>query len=200
MTWAPDYATKLELAAYARIADAADDTQLDLALSAASRAVDSFTRRQFGQTAGTEARTYTAVWDAYRCRWVIPVDDFMDATGLTVTVPTGTVDLFAKQPANAVTKGMPWTRLVVDKAAAYSPTGAEDEVTVTAKWGWIQPWPATIKQATLLQASRVFARRESPYGVAGSPQMGSELRLLEKMDADVAVMLTPYVRKRLKVG
>jgi len=125
MTWAPDYATKTDLAAYARITDSVDDTQLDLALTAASRAVDQFTRRQFGLLSGVEARIYTAMWDAYRCRWVITIDDLMDATGLMVTVPTGTVDLFAKQPANAAQWGRPWTRLVVDKAAAFSPTGAE---------------------------------------------------------------------------
>jgi len=60
--------------------------------------------------------------------------------------------------------------------------------------------PTTVKQATLLQASRVFARREAPFGVAGSPDMGSELRLLEKVDPDVAVMLVPYVRNRVKVA
>lgn len=199
MTWAPDYATAAELAADARIGDSDDNTQLGRAVTAASRAVDLFTRRQFGQVASAEARVYTAVWDARRCRWVVPIDDLMDATGLTVTVPTGTVDLYAKQPANAVTKGMPWTRLVVDKSAAFSPTGAEDEVTVTAKWGWAAV-PTTVKSATLLQAARFFTRRESPFGVAGSPDLGSELRLLDKVDPDVAVMLTGYVRNRVKVG
>jgi len=199
MTWAPDYAARADLAAYARITDAVDNDQLDLALTAASRAVDQFTRRQFGLLSGVEARIYTAVWDAYRCRWVVVIDDLMDATGLTVTMPTGTVDLYAKQPANAAQWARPWTRLVVDKAAAFSPTGAEGEVTVTAKWGWTAV-PTTVKQATLLQASRVFARREAPFGVAGSPDMGSELRLLEKVDPDVAVMLIPYVRNRVKVA
>src|SRR6266540_947213 len=199
MTWAPDYATAADLAAYARIGDAVDDTQLALAVTAASRSVDGFTRRQFGLVAAPEARVYTAEWDTRRARWVIQIDDLMTATGLTVTVPTGTVDLYAKQPANAAQLARPWTRLVVDKQAAFSPTGAESEVTVTAQYGWTTV-PTPVKQATLLQASRVFARRESPYGIAGSPDMGSELRLLDKVDPDVAVMLVPYVRNRLRVG
>ena len=44
------------------------------------------------------------------------------------------------------------------------------------------------------EASRWFARRNSPYGIAGSPEMGSELRLLAKLDPDVAVMLAGKVR------
>jgi hypothetical protein len=47
-----------------------------------------------------------------------------------------------------------------------------------------------VEQATLLQASRFHARRFSPYGVAGSPELGSELRLLAKLDADVELALS----------
>jgi hypothetical protein len=46
----------------------------------------------------------------------------------------------------------------------------------------------------MLQASRFYARRDSPYGVAGSPDLGSEVRLLSKVDPDVAVSLADYVR------
>lgn len=193
MAWAPDYVTVPDLAAYARIGDNVDDTQLGLAITAASRAVDRHTNRQFGLVAAPEQRFYTGEYDRRRGRWVIEIDDLMTVTGLVVTAEAGTVDVFAKQPANAAAEGRPWTRLVVAPESAAAPNGDEDEVSVTARWGWTAV-PSTIVQATLLQASRLFTRRDAPFGVAGSPDAGSEMRLLAKVDPDVAVMLGSYIR------
>lgn len=193
MAWAPDYATAAELKAYLRISDADDDAQIALAITAASRAVDQYTNRQFGLVAAAEARKYTAFWDRNRCRYVVPIDDLMTQVGLTVAVAAGAVDVFDLKPANSVAVGRPWTELVVAPAAAVKPTITQDAVTVTAKYGWTTV-PDTVKQATLLQASRIFKRRDAPFGVAGSPELGSELRLLAKVDPDVQVALGPYVR------
>jgi hypothetical protein len=68
-------------------------------------------------------------------------------------------------------------------------------VRVTALWGWSAVPPA-IEQATLLQASRLLIRRDSPYGVAGSPEAGTEIRLLARLDPDVDVAVAPYRRRR----
>ncbi len=193
MAWAPDYVTATELKAYTRIDDAIDDAQIQFAVTAASRAVDRHTNRQFGLIAAPEARTYTAWWDAYRSRYVVDIDDLMTVTGLTVTTTAGTISVFAKQPSNAAADSRPWIRLVVDPASTVQPTEDEDGVTVTARFGWTTV-PDTIKQATLLQASRLFTRRDAPFGVAGSPDLGSELRLLAKVDPDVAVVLDSYAR------
>jgi hypothetical protein len=195
MTWAPAYITEAELRAWMRVASSAESALYADAAEAASRAIDRHCNRQFGQTAAAEARTYTAWWNARLCRWVVTVDDFQDPTGLTVTVPAGTVDVVAKKPANAVLKGKPYTYLVVDKTAAYQPTGLEDEVTVTVKWGWLAV-PNPVKVTAKLQGSRFASRRDSPYGVAGSPDLGNELRLLAKVDADLTPALTDYVRPR----
>jgi hypothetical protein len=56
--------------------------------------------------------------------------------------------------------------------------------------------PSAVKLATRLQASRFMARRDSPYGVAGSPDAGSEIRLLSRVDPDVAVALRGFSRPR----
>lgn len=208
MTWAPDYVTAPELKGFLRIdtADTVDDAQLAIAITAASRAVDRVTNRQFGQVAAPEARLYTPRFDCSRLgstwptgRWLVRIDDLMDAAGLVVTTAAGTVDLFVKEPVNAVVTGKPWTRLVIDPAAATVPKGTDNEVTVTAKFGW-SAVPVPVKQATLLQAARLFKRRDAPFGVAGSPDAGSEVRLLARVDPDVAVTLRPYVRQRLAVG
>lgn len=52
--------------------------------------------------------------------------------------------------------------------------------------------PEPVKLAAMIQASRLSKRRDSPFGVAGSPEFGSELRLLSKLDPDVETLLRPY--------
>ena len=193
MAWAPDYVTAPELKAYLRISDTDDDAQIAFAITAASRAVDRACNRQFGLVAAPEARVYTARWDTTRGRYVVDIDDLMTVTGLTITGENGTIDVFAKQPGNANLAGVPWTRLVVDPTSTSSPTLKEDGVTVTARFGWTTV-PLAVQQATLLQSQRFFARRDAAFGIAGSPDLGSEMRLLAKVDPDVAVVLGPYTR------
>lgn len=210
MTWAPDYIAVSDLKAFLRIdsGDTADDVQLARDVTAASRAVDMTCSagfpRQFGQTTGTETRYYTPRYDCSRGRWVIETDDFQDATGLTVTitnsvVTAAAVTLYAKQPINGAATGRPYTRLVVDRLSTVVPRGEENEAAVTAKWGWAAV-PVPVAEATLLQAARFTKRRDAPFGIAGSPDSGSEVRLLAKVDPDVAVSLRKYIRHRLTVG
>lgn len=191
MAWKPDYATADDLKAYLRIADTVDDAQAALAVTAASRAVDQAADRQFGLVDAPEARVYTARWSRSRCRWVVDVDDLMTTAGLVVAVPAGTITTYKLQPGNAAAKGRPWTRLLINRESGVQPTDDPDDVTVTARWGWTAV-PTTIKEATLLQASRFFKRRDAPFGIAGSPDMGSEMRLLAKVDPDVAVAIADY--------
>ncbi|WP_205876184.1 hypothetical protein [Mycobacterium camsae] len=63
---------------------------------------------------------------------------------------------------------------------------------VTAKWGWPEV-PGAVKLATLIQASRLFARRQAPFGVTGNPEVG-QLRLLERLDVDLVTSVRPYAR------
>lgn len=204
MAWAPDYASVAELAALVRIDDAIDDAQLALAVSTASRMIDgpAGCGRQFGQVASAEARYYTARWDRRLVRWVVDIDDLMTATGLAVAVDAlgdGTyadaidVAYTGLRPGNAAPKGEPWTSLSVLPTSPVQPCTRAESVRVTARWGWTAV-PTTIKQATLLQASRLLARRDAPFGVAGSPEAGSEVRLLARLDPDVAVAVSPYRR------
>lgn len=195
MAWAPDYVSSVELKAFLRISDAADDAQVALAVTAASRAVDDHCNRQFGKVAAPEARKYTAWFNYDRDVWVVDIDDLQDATGLAVTIGGTAVTAYTLEPVNAVLEGKAWTRLVVASDSAVQPTGAANEVGAVGPWGWTAT-PTTVKQASHLQASRFFSRRTSPYGIAGSPQDGSEMRLLARVDPDVAVALRGYRRPR----
>ncbi len=193
MTWTPVYATSAQLRSYMRVAavtgDAADILEDTVtytpAVTAASRAIDYAAGRQFGASTIAD-RKYTPWYSPHAAAYFIDIDDMMDSTGMTATtsasvVVTSSVVLY---PLNAAANGRPWTMMKVTSAL---------DVTVHAVWGWTAV-PATIVQATLLQASRLVKRRDAPFGVAGSPEMGNELRLLAKLDPDVEVMIRPYRR------
>lgn len=199
MAWAPDYCTVSTLSGFMRIHDDFDTAVLTRVVTAASRAVDRATGRQFGVVSIAEARYYPAEWDKATCRWVCSIDDTF-ATPTAVAVDpnddatfTGDVgSAFVLTPRNAAAKGQPWTRLEVLASSTYQPEGRERLVRVTAVWGWTTV-PATVVQATLLQASRFAVRRDSPYGIAGISEQ-TPLRLLAKVDPDVQAMLRPYRR------
>ena len=200
MAWAPDYCTTSELKSFVRIGDAVDDAQVALAVSAASRAVDQATSRQFGLVDTAEARYYAAAYDRNLRRWVVEIDDLMTTTSMTVKCDLGddgvyddTITDFVLRPRNASATARPWTELVVNATSVVQPNSDFDGVRVTARYGWTAV-PQAIKEATLLQASRILARRNAPFGVAGAPEIGSEVRLLARVDPDVAVTVRPYVR------
>lgn len=195
MAWAPDYITSAELKAYTRINSSADDAEVAQAVSAASRAVDRATGRQFGQVAVAEERFYTPEWDRRRCRWFVRIDDLATVTNLVVEVDGTAVTDYTLEPRNAVAKGLVWTELVLGTAVTGVPSGssAVDSAAITALWGWASV-PVAVKYATKVQADRFLSRRDSPYGVAGSPADGSELRLLAAVDPDVRVSLSRYCR------
>jgi hypothetical protein len=42
----------------------------------------------------------------------------------------------------------------------------------------------------LIQSSRIFVRRQSPFGIAGTPELGT-VRLTSRLDPDVEALLRP---------
>lgn len=201
MAWAPDYVTTPELKEYVRVSDSEDDAVMAWAITAASRAVDHSCNRQFGLVADPEARYYSPKYDQRSGRWRVVMDDLMTSVGLLVAADLDEDQTYAHsitnyvlEPVNAAAKATPWLSLVIGRASTVQPNDPlTDQVKITARWGW-SAVPDTVVQATLLQASRLVARRDSPFGVAGSPDAGNELRLLAKVDPDVEVMLRNYRR------
>jgi hypothetical protein len=204
MPWKPNYATRAQATGYIRLRDDEDDAQIDLALGMASRAIDRHCLRQFGNTGALQARRYKPRWSGSRNAWLVRMDDVQNVAGLTVGFDSaydGTfvtpVTGYLLQPDNAAEDGMPYERLVFAAPSGITVTGATQGVKVTAIFGWTAV-PDAVTEACLLQVSRLHLRRDAPFGVAGSPSDGSELRLLAKLDPDVAVGLDHY-RRRVKV-
>ncbi len=202
MAWRPAYATSTQLRDYLRIGDGDDDTRISGVLEAASRAVDRHCHRQFGKVDAAELRRYSAVLDRSashqrpgldRPRWIIDIDDVHTTTDLAVVIRTASVTTYTLEPINAAAEGRPWETLIIDATSGIRPYGEPHEVYVTAQYGWASV-PVAVREATLLQAARLFKRQDAPFGVAGSPDLGSEMRLLAKVDPDVAVTLRDFRR------
>lgn len=181
-------------------ADAYTET---LALDAAARAIDRACGRTFRLAGAASARVFTVglstatsgVYGQYR-QFAADIDDLFDVTGMTVafdvtgdgsyTLPCTT---YRVQPTNAPQKGMPYTSILFN-IGTLPPINGEG-VQVTALWGW-PAIPSAVVLANMIQASRFVKRRDSPFGIAGSPEMGNELRLLPRLDPDLVVMLAEY--------
>lgn len=194
------YASLSDVKLALRVTDTVDDALLNVALDAASAAIDDHCNRTFVAAAGVATRTY------YPSGGRVETDDFFTTVGLIINVggsviPAAVPDVssgYELEPPNAVAHGEPYTGFTYASytLSPFRLLGATTRAraSVTARWGYAETVPAQVRQACILQASRIFARRLSPYGIAGSPEMGSELRVLAKVDPDVAVLLAGLVR------
>lgn len=198
------YATLNELKAFVGIptADTQDDTALQLALDAASTQVDGFTDRVF--TADSVATTR---WYEVANTGEVTVDPISTTTGLVVATDdngdgvaetTWTLNTdYRLEPINAALASPvePWTRLVALGTRWFPKLTYRPGVSVTAKFGWPGGTaPQAVKLANLIQASRLFKRKDAPFGVAGSVEFGSEMRLLNELDRDAQNLLRPFRR------
>lgn len=200
MAWKPDYLTAAELKTYLRITGSEDDALIASCVTAASRAVDHACGRQFGKLAAAAARLYSAEGLEIDGRGAVEIDDLMTTTNLAVTMDGTTITNgtdFDLWPRNAAADVKPWTHLLLRTGEVGVTIGAwssrPGHISVTAIFGWTAV-PALVVTATQMQAARFYARRNATFGIAGSPDQGSELRLLERLDPDVAVALKPLRR------
>jgi hypothetical protein len=197
------YATLAELRDWVGItvpADTADDTKLTLALDVATALIDNYTGRYFDEDGAVVAREYVATDDqaldvptgiSTAVGLVVATDDNDDGAFET----TWDAADYRLEPANAADDGTPWTRLVAVGAKLF-PTGDHRRypgVRVTAKGGWAAV-PAPVKQACLIQAAFIWGRKDARFGVAGSPELGNEMRVETALDRTAQLLLDPYRR------
>lgn len=190
------YATLTQLKSALRLQDSIDDANLTLALNSAEEAINAWCGRTFG-SAGTAVTTrYYAAGKADD----VEVDDLTSITtvewsrdGSTWTATTD----YQAEPLNRYTDGMTWpiTRLRTINAFAWPVMNGVQTVRVTGvyQFGAI---PSSVTQATILQASRVFARLSSPLGVAGFADGIGGMYVRGGLDVDVQQLLMPYRRYR----
>ncbi len=188
------YCTLSDLKTSLAIEDIADDTALEAAIQTASRMIDDYTGRFFyrdGTTAAPVVRYYTAQ-DWYTCN----VDDFVSLSQIATDdnfdqlyTTIWQSDDYMVEPVNNPRRGWPLSRLLAIDSYIF-PYNLPQSVKVTAVWGW-PSIPAEIAMATKLQASRLFIRRQSPFGIAGTPDLGT-VRLSSRLDPDVEALIRPF--------
>ncbi|GAA5048202.1 hypothetical protein HNP84_000224 [Thermocatellispora tengchongensis] len=190
---ANEYADLATLKLALKITDAERDDLLTAALAAASRAIDKKTGRRFWLDPSATARTYHPQGRVLRDERgdLLLIDDVGSATGLVVETGRGStwsaVTGYETSPDNALTEERPITGLLL--ATGTWGTGTT-RVRVSARWGW-PAVPDEIAQATLLQAARLYRRKDSPEGVAGSGEWG--LVRVPHLDPDVRALIEPYM-------
>lgn len=192
MTISNGYATLQDVKASLRLSDTYDDALIELAIESASRAIDQYTGRYF-YSSGTATRLFVAEsWD------VVNIDDAISVSLVETNLndnwgTTWAASDYQTEPLNGVSDGIPgWpiTKLRAIDNYAFPIYRGEALVRVTGSWGW-STVPTAIKQATVLQAARVFKRNDSPTGILSSPDLGF-IRIGTKLDPDVAILIDAY--------
>lgn len=200
------YATRNQIKAALRIgtADTIDDDLIDNCAGAASRLIDGYCNRQFWSVGSATTRVYMADNEFY-CH----IDDI---AGTAITLKTsgatdGVFDVtwsttdYQLEPLNGRLDGLQWSYDKIRAVGDYLfPTvngnyGEQALVEVTAVFGWPSV-PEPVTQATIIQASRIFKRYDSPLGVAGFGDLGA-IRVSRFLDPDMAQLVEPYRRMRL---
>lgn len=192
------YATLAQVKSALRISDSIDDSILEMAVESASRAIDGHAGRHF-YSSGTATRVYAAD-DSF----IVQTDDIAGTAIVLQTSSAGdgvfdttftTID-YQLEPLNGKVDGLdvPFTRIRAVENFLFPVEVEQALVKVTAVFGW-PAVPIAITQATIIQASRIYKRLESPLGVAGFGDLGA-ISVTRDLDPDVAQLVAPYRRHR----
>lgn len=175
------------------VEDTRDDDMLDIALAGAVKWINETTGRRFTLDDEPTARTFRSAgrtwWTQDRLHALL-VDDIGSVEGLIVEVGSGAVwsevSSYDTDPDNAIVQSRPITTLL--RGSSWPLSGMQ-RVRVTAKWGW-PAVPDDVRQACLIQASRLFRRKDSPEGVMGGSEWG--VVRVSRVDPDAKALLDPY--------
>lgn len=172
------------------------DADLERVIEASSRAIDDYTGRRFYVAAEPSQRRYSAA-----SHETLRIDDLSTADSVVVELGDGAgnwaaVDASSYQlePVNAPEVGLPYTR--IRGLSTRWPVSNAALVRITGRWGYASELPAVVTEACLLQASRLFQRKDAPFGIAGAATEMGSMRLLARLDADVEVLLNSVRRTR----
>ena len=193
------YCTLAQVKAGLRITDSVDDTLLEMAVESASRAIDSYCNRVFYST-GTAVVRYYSPQDSYLC----DIDDLVSLTSLYTnsdeTQSSYNIQWTSEdrqlEPLNGLADGQPtpFTRIRAIGEYTFQTLNGEASVKVTGVFGY-SAVPIAITQATVIQASRIYKRLDSPLGII-SGELGT-MRVGTRLDPDVAQLVDGFRKVRM---
>lgn len=196
------YATPTEFKSWVVIGDTVDDEVIGPICNTVTQWIDEYTQRHFWRdgVTGTEvARTFEPCH-----RYRLDLDDLVPGSVTafkTDEAGDGTFEItwaagdYQLLPFNRPDGG-PHTSVAAIASRQFpvrwSRSGRADRVEITGIWGW-PTIPHTVRQACLIQSSRILKRRHSPEGVIGPSEFGV-VRVSTRLDPDVQQLLDPYRR------
>ncbi|WP_347852205.1 phage head-tail connector protein [Planktomarina sp.] len=197
------YATLADVKGAFRITDNVDDALIELSIESASREIDGYCERVF-YNAGTATRVYIPTDTFYT-----ETDDIISVTTLKTSSTGESFDTtwsasgdYQLEPLNGISGGLighPATRIRAIGSYLFplwSPKNVnshEATVQVVGVFGW-SAVPTAIRQATIIQASRLFKRLDTPLGISYD-ELGS-LRV-GRVDPDVEKLVMPFRKVRM---
>ena len=185
------YASLIQLKSAIGIADGIDDPMLEMAIESASRQIDSYTERYF-YNAGTATKIFAPIDN-----WVCPTEDFITLSQVQTSEDgeswdtTWSTEDWQPEPLNGRAGGLvtSFTQIRAVEDYLFPYRNGEATVRLTGTWGW-SAVPIAITQATIILASRIFKRLDSPLGII-SNDLGS-MRVGFRLDPDVQHLIDPY--------
>lgn len=211
MTVASLYLSTADFKARTRSATAANDAAIAAVLASASREIDRWTGRWFGQDGSemTAAVRYASLpgcqsdvrpfptWQPWSGDTRLDIPDTVsltevatdqDGDGIYETVWDAAEYLL--RPGNAAALGEPYTQLRTTQAATHTfPTGP-DAIRLTGVFGW-PAVPDTIVEVCFLIANRLKSLWDAPFGLSGGGEMGA-LDMTNSLTPILKGMLSPY--------
>lgn len=188
------YCTLVEFKARGDISsiDTTRDTFIEQMVDAASRWIDHYTGRQF--YAASVTRYFTAV-DVY----TVLVPDLLsvtalktDADGDRIYEDTWEATDYDLMPFNDT----PYQWLEVTPNGARTFPLLNKGVEIAGSWGYASSAPHAVREACLLYAARLYARKDAVLGVSGNSALG-EITTAVPADKDVERLLQTFKRMTL---
>lgn len=175
----------------------ADDANMETAINAISRLVDSLNSTNF--YGATETRYLTS-----RYADLLHLDDdLISITTLkTDSTNNGTYDEewattdYYLEPRNARVKANaadrePYRQIRINPNGDYTFPRYEYGIEIAGVWGYTTEPPAFVKNAVLLAAHHVWRRKDSIFGIAGAPALGVQIiQARIQQDTDVVMLLS----------
>lgn len=188
------YCTLNDVKQALNIDDSQDNAAIEIAIATASRMIDDYTARFFYKD-GTALLPATRYYTGQN-PWTLAIDDIITISEIATDdnfnrdySTVWTTSDYMTEPVNNPSRGWPLSRLLAVGSYVF-PFNFPQAVRVKGVFGW-SAIPAEVNTATQIQASRLFLRRQSPFGIAGNTDMGT-VRLAARLDADVEALLRPF--------
>lgn len=173
------------------------DSDIQLALVAASRAIDDYCERRFYLDPDTTSVRYYTPGSKWRCEIddlavVTSVQHDYNGDGVYEQTLVQDTDYFFEPYNRNLIDGVnrePWTTVCLRELGRFRWFGFYNHsLKVTGQFGWPVVPPA-VKEATSILAGRYLKRaRETPYGFVGFGADGTTMRISAR-DPDVAALL-----------